>query len=59
MQMTYSQQQTIILLDIYSLEASNSKDFVKIHIFSHNEPGLGPFNPFRTFHDTLSWLLVS
>ena len=42
-----------------SLEASNSEDFVKIHIFAQNWPGVGPFGLFRTFHDTLSWLLVS
>lgn len=59
MQMTYYQQQTIFLPANSSLEASNSQNFVKIHIFAQNEPGVGPFSPFRTFHDTLSWLLVS
>ena len=59
MQMTYYQQQTIFLPANSSLKASNSQDFVKIHIFAQNEPGVGPFRPFITFHDTLSWLLVS
>ena len=59
MQLTYYQQQTIFFQANFSLEASNSQDFVKVHIFAQNEPGVGPISPFRTLHDTLSWLLVS
>ena len=52
--MTYYQQQTIFLPSNSSLKASNSEDFVKIHIFAQNWPGVGPFGPNKTFHDTLS-----
>ena len=57
--MTHNQHQMRFFPFNSSLEASISEDFVKIHIFAQNWPGVGPFSPFRTFHDTLSWLLVS
>ena len=37
-----------------SLEASHSEDFVKIHIFAQNWPGVGPVGPYRKFHDILN-----
>ena len=52
--LTYNQHQTRFLPSNSSLEASNSEDFVKIHIFAQNWPGVGPFGPYRTFHDILN-----
>ena len=52
--MTYNQQQTRFLPSSSSLEAFNSQDFVKIHIFAQNWPGVGPVGPYRIFHDILN-----
>ena len=54
MKVTYNQQKTRFLPSNSSLEASNSQYFVKIHILAQNEPGVGPFGPYRTFHDILN-----
>ena len=54
MKVTYNQHQMRFLPSNSSLEASNSEDFVKIHIFAQNWPGVGPFGPYRTFHDILN-----
>ena len=54
MKVMYNQQQTRFLPSNSSLETSNSKDFVKIGVFAQNEPGVGPFGQYRTFHDILN-----
>ena len=54
MRVTYNQHQMRLLPSNSSLEASSFEDFVKIHIFAQNWPGVGPFGPYRTFHDILN-----